>query len=215
MPIFYDRIDAGEKLAKKLVKYRPSHPIILGMPRGGVVVAYAIARALQAPLDIIVARKLGAPDQPEFAIGAIAPNDIVVWNEEALSYINLNETIKQQLIATEQKEMQRRLKIYRGNLVPLSLQDKVVIIVDDGIATGQSALAAIKSVRKMKPKKIILAVGVAAADSLTLLQSEVDELICLATPEPFYAVGEWYENFAQVEDQEVIELLQKANIREE
>jgi len=206
----HNRCEAGQKLAIALEKYRSHNPTILGMPRGGVVVAYEIAHALRAPLDVMVTRKLVAPLQPEFAIGAIAPPDVVVWNEEARSYLELSEVALAQLIAIGKKEMQRRLDLYYSDVVPLDLKDKVVIVVDDGIATGQSILAGVKAVRKMQPQKIILAVGVAAIDSLAMLRPEVDEIICLMTPEPFHAVGLWYDEFTQIEDDEVIELLHRS-----
>lgn len=207
-----DRREAGIKLAAKLEKYRNTKPLILGMPRGGVVVAYEIAKALHALLDVIVARKIGAPGQPEFAVGAIAPGDVVVWNDEIRLYFAVDEKAVANIISQEQAEMQRRIQLYRGRdaadletIVP----GKSVIVVDDGIATGQSALAAVRSLRKLNPAKIVLAVGVAAADSLAMLQREVDEVICLAIPEPFHAVGLWYDDFAQVGDAEVIALLQQ------
>lgn len=210
MTILQDRREAGLKLAAKLEKYRAMHPLILGMPRGGVVVAFEIASALHAELDVIVARKIGAPGQPEYAIGAIAPGGIVVWNEEARGYFNFESAEAKSLVAKEEKEMERRLRYYRGaDAPPLAAQGRIVIIADDGIATGQSALAAIRSVRALQPAKLILAVGVTSAEALSMLRSEVDEIICLAIPEPFWAVGSWYENFSQTEDNEVVELLRR------
>lgn len=210
MPLLKDRHEAGQQLAAKLEKYREEKPLILGMPRGGVVVAFEIAHLLQAELDVIVARKIGAPGQPEYAIGAIAPGGVVVWNEEARSYFSFESAEAKNLISKEEKEMERRLRSYRGvNAAPLAVQGRVAIIVDDGIATGQSALAAVRSVRALQPAKIILAVGVTSAEALAMLRREVDEIICLSIPEPFWAVGAWYENFSQTEDAEVIELLRR------
>lgn len=207
MIIFKDRKEAGMKLAEHLAKYREQNPIILGMPRGGVILAYEIAKALSAELDVIVARKIGAPGQPEFAIGAIAPQNVVVFNEAARHYYDFNSASVKEIIAYEETEMQRRIYLYRSGKKELNLKDQVVIIVDDGVATGQSAIAAIRSVRKMKPGKIIFAAGVGAHDSIRVLRHEADEVICLATPEPFSAVGLWYENFTQTTDEDVIELL--------
>lgn len=207
--VFQDRKDAGQKLAKVLSHYAVEKPIILGMPRGGVVVASEIAKALNAPLDIIVSRKIGAPLQPEYAIGAIAEGDVQIFNSEAISSLGINEVELQALVAREKKEMERRIKLYRGNKPMLDLKDKVVIIVDDGVATGQTALVSIRSVRKMQPRKIIFACGVCARDALIMLKQEADVVVCLSQPVIFYAVGEWYKNFAQTEDAEVIKLLGK------
>ncbi|EKD45683.1 MAG: phosphoribosyltransferase [uncultured bacterium] len=207
--IFRDRKEAGQKLAELLKSYTAEKPIILAMPRGGVVVAYEIAQALKAPLDVIVSRKIGAPSQPEYAIGAIAPGDIRVFNDEAISSLDISKTEIETLVAREKKEMERRIKLYRGNKPLLDLKDKVVIIVDDGVATGQTALVAIRSVRKTQPKKIVFACGVCAHDSMELLRQEADEVISLSMPKMFYAVGQWYQSFEQTTDDEVIRLLSK------
>ena len=207
MDTLYDRAEAGRELARLLKSYEKETPIILGMPRGGVVVAYEIASLLHAPLDVIVTRKIGAPNQPEFAIGAIAPGDIVLLNKEVIKDIQLSNTEIQSLIDNETQEMKRRLQLYRSNRPALDVKNKTVIVVDDGLATGLTALAAIRSLRQWHPKKIILAIGACARDSAKRLQQEVDELICLLTPEPFYAVGQWYRYFDQTTDEEVIRLL--------
>lgn len=207
MDTLYDRAEAGRELARLLKSYEKETPIILGMPRGGVVVAYEIASLLHAPLDVIVTRKIGAPNQPEFAIGAIAPGDIVLLNKEVIKDIQLSNTEIQSLINNETQEMKRRLKLYRGNRPAIDVKNKTIIVVDDGLATGLTALAAIRSLRQLHPKKIILAMGACARDSTKRLQQEVDELICLLTPEPFYAVGQWYRYFDQTTDEEVIQLL--------
>jgi predicted phosphoribosyltransferase len=209
MAIYKDRVEAGQKLAQSLERYEDERPIILAMPRGGVVVAFEIAQKLHALLDVIVVRKLGAPFQPEYAIGAIAPNDVLVLNDEAKFYWQSDESVLQEIVSKEKVEMERRIKFYRGNNKALDIAGRVVVIVDDGVATGQSALAAIKSVRKLKPAKIIFAVPVGAKDSLAVIKKEVDEVICLATPTPFSAVGIWYARFDQTEDAEVILLLEK------
>jgi putative phosphoribosyl transferase len=205
--VFKDRQDAGEQLAKLLAPYAAERPIILGMPRGGVVVAAVIAKALKAPLDIIVARKIGSPLQPEYAIGAIAPGDVRIVNPEAISYLDIDNAEIEAIVQREKKEMERRIKFYRGTRPPLEVKDRIVIIVDDGIATGQTALAAILSIKKLQPKKIILAAGVCAREAVALLKPEVDAVICVSIPEEFQAVGLWYQNFAQTTDAEVISLL--------
>lgn len=207
--IFKDRTEAGQMLASELLQFASENPVVLGMPRGGVVLAYEIAQALHAPLDVIVARKIGAPGQPEYAIGAIAPGGIRIFNPEAMPYFEGNSPEIEELIRLEQLEMERRIKLYRGDHAELDVKNKTVIIVDDGLATGQSALAAIRSVRQQHPKKIVLAVGACALSSARILQAEVDILVCLSMPEYFYAVGEWYQDFSQTSDQEVIDLLSK------
>lgn len=208
-PVFLNRREAGRKLAESLELYRKQNPIILAMPRGGVVVAFEIAQALQAPLDVVVVRKLGAPGQPEYAIGAIAPGDIVVFNPDMQSYFSESDPKLQEIIESEKREMQRRITLYCYDGKQMDISNKVVIIVDDGIATGQSALAAIRSVRKQNPSKIIFASPVGAADSVAMLTREVDTMICLIASEHFYAVGQWYSNFDQTEDNEVIALLKQ------
>jgi putative phosphoribosyl transferase len=205
--IFQDRKDAGQKLALALKHYAKEAPIVLAMPRGGVVVAYEVATALNAPLDVIVTRKIGAPTQPEYAIGAIAPENIQIFNHEAISYGNFSETEITTIVAHEKNEMERRIKLYRGNRPPLNLKNKVAIIVDDGVATGQTALVAIRYARKLKAQKIIFACGVGAPDAIKFLEQEADEVVCLNLPEGFHAVGQWYLNFAQTTDEEVITLL--------
>ncbi len=205
--IFQDRKEAGQKLAEVLQRYAAEKPIVLGMPRGGVVVAYEIAKALKAPLDVIVTRKIGAPSQPEYAIGAIAPGNIQIFNAEAIFSLGLNNSEVKTIVMSEEKEMERRVKLYRGNKPALDLKDKVVIIVDDGVATGQTAIVAIRSVRKLEPRKTIFACGVCARDAVIMLRQEADEVVCLSLPAMFYAVGQWYLNFAQTTDAEVMRLL--------
>jgi putative phosphoribosyl transferase len=208
--IFQNREAAGQKLAEVLIPHAEEKPIILGMPRGGVVLAYEVAKVLKAPLDVIVTRKIGAPSQPEYAIGAIAPGDIHIFNVEAISSLGIDKVELNNLVMHEQKEMERRIKLYRGDRPPFDLKDRVVIIVDDGVATGQTALVAVRAVRKMQPSKIIFASGVCARDAAVTLHQEADEVICLSIPEMFRAVGEWYQNFGQTTDAEVLQLLKLA-----
>ena len=210
---FQNREVAGQKLAEVLMPYVKEKPIIFGMPRGGVVLAYEVAKLLKAPLDVIVTRKIGAPSQPEYAIGAIAPGDIDVLNVEAISSLSIDKVELNILMEHEKKEMERRIELYRGDKPPLELKSRVVIIVDDGVATGQTALVAIRSVRKMQPSKIIFASGVCAHDAAAMLHQEADEVICLSVPDIFRAVGQWYQNFGQTTDAEVLELLKRAEQR--
>lgn len=209
--MFYkNRQDAGRQLAEKLKQYAVEEPIILALPRGGVVLGYEIAKELKAPLDIVVPRKIGAPNQPEFGIGAIAPNKVQIINEGALKMLGLTENDLKELIEYETKEMERRIKLYRKGLPDINIQGKTVIIVDDGLATGVSTKAALLSIKKMNPKKIILAVPVGPPDTTSRFRQEVDDLICIYEPIDFYAVGGYYEDFSQISDEEVIDLLQKS-----
>lgn len=214
---FKDRGEAGRKLAAALEKYKNSKDaILLALPRGGVVVADEIAESLNLPLDIVVPRKIGAPQNPEYAIGAITETGESVWpvgfpkpEEFGFREPDFKEWLKKE-IEKEKKEAKRRLKIYRGEKKPLNLKNKIVILVDDGIATGLTLLAAIKSVKTKKPKKIIVAVPVGAMDSVEIIKKEVDEVVCLYSPAFFGAVGSFYEKFGQTTDEEVIELMKKA-----
>jgi predicted phosphoribosyltransferase len=211
MDILENRREAGISLAKQLEKFRKENPIVLGMPRGGVVLAYEIAKILEAPLDVIISRKIGAPWNPEFAIGAIAPNGILILDQHLVSQYGIDEQTLQGCIDDEKHEMERRLRLYRGNKPFPDLKNRTVIIVDDGLATGRSAIAAVRSVKTYKPKKIVLAVGVCALDSKKLLQQEVDEVICLLAPLDLFAIGQYYHDFSQTTDEAVISLLQGAN----
>jgi len=208
--LYKDRQDAGIALAEKLKKYENEKPIILAIPRGGVVLGYEVAKALRSPLDIIVTRKIGAPDNPEFGIGAIAPGQISILNNEVTGELGVSKQEIEQIIKKETVEMNRRINLYRKNLPDLNLNNKTVIVVDDGIATGVSTLAAIRSIELLKPKKIILAVPVCPSDSVYKFEQQVDEFKCLNPRPDFYAVGQYYDYFDQVTDVEVIDLLQKA-----
>lgn len=206
--LYKDREDAGRKLAQELDVYKDENPIIIALPRGGVTIGYEVAKMLNARLDVMVVRKIGAPSQPEFGIGAIAPNEILILNTEAISYLRTSKIEIEQIIEQETAEMQRRINLYRGDKPPLDLSEKTVILVDDGLATGVSAKAAILSIKQMNPKKIILAVPVSSPDTADKFRKEVDELVCLHEPVGFYAVGAYYDNFDQVTDEEVINLLE-------
>lgn len=208
--LYKNRQDAGRKLAEKLEKYTEDKPVIIALPRGGVVLGYEVAKALQAPLDIIATRKIGAPFQPEFGIGAIAPNGVRTLDYKSIELLGISESQIEEIIEKETIEMNRRIKLYRKDLAPLDLNKKTVIIVDDGLATGVSTRAAILSIKQMNPKKIILAVPVSPPDTADKFRKEVDDFICLSEPPDFYAVGAYYDDFDQVSDNEVINLIQKA-----
>lgn len=203
--IFKNRIQAGEELAKKLSQFKNSaEAVILGLPRGGVVVAAVVAKKLSRPLDIIVPRKIGAPGNPEFAIGAITEDGEAVLDEASIAAWQIPAEYVRQEIIKEKQEAQRRLQLYRGGRAPLNLKNKIAILVDDGIATGATMRAAIVSARAKGAKKVIIAAPVVAADTLEALRKEADEVIFLDAPIYFGAVGAFYENFEQVEDKEVL-----------
>ncbi len=207
--VFRDRVDAGQKLAKKLEYLKGKDLIVVAIPRGGVVVGGEVARLLKVPLELIIPRKIGAPGNPELAIGAvISPNEVVI-NESLKRSLNVSDEYLKEVIEEETKEIERREKKYFGKHQPLEIQGKVLVLVDDGLATGYTALATIRALRKKKPKEIILAVPVAPKETISFLSKETDEIICLETPTFFYAVGQFYDDFSQTTDEEVIEILKK------
>lgn len=208
--VFKDRAAAGRRLAVSLQEFRNENPIVLALPRGGVPVGYEVARALNAPLDVLIARKLGAPGQPELGIGAIAPGGVRVLNEEAIDMLGIREAEIEAIAAEEERELARRLRRFRGDRPPPALRERTVILVDDGLATGVTAKAAIRAIRKEEPRRIIFAVPVCASDTARSLSEEVDALVCLEAPPSFGAVGLWYQNFEQTSDEEVLEWLERA-----
>ena len=207
---FRDRRDAGRQLGQFLLRYRDAAPVVLALPRGGVPVGYEVARALGAPLDVLVARKIGAPSQPELGIGAIAPGGVIVLDERTVAALGVTEAELEAIVARETAEMQRRLARYRGDRPPPELRDRTVIVVDDGLATGVTARAAIASVRLEEPRAIVLAVPVAAPESARAFGALVDDLVVVIMPHDFRAVGLWYEDFEQTSDEEVLDLLNRA-----
>jgi predicted phosphoribosyltransferase len=208
--IFQDRADAGRRLAEKLEQYRGPDTVVLAIPRGGVVVGFEVARLLEAPLDVIVPRKIGAPYQPELAIGAVAGEDVCVLDQDSIRYLGVSEEYLEEEVLRQREEIVRRRTLFRGDRPAPSLEGKTVILVDDGVATGYTTVAAAREIRKNKPGKLVLAVPVAPTESVGRLKPEVDELIVLETPEPFFAVGSWYYQFEQTSDDEVISLLRRA-----
>ena len=212
MAQFKDRRDAGRVLAQGLSAYAGrSDVIIFALPRGGVLVAYEVAKVLNAPLDIFVVRKLGLPGHEELAIGAIASGGIRVLNEDIIQALDVPERMVNLVTQQELQELQRREESYRGNRPPLDAHGKTVILIDDGLATGASMRAAVTGVRTQNPRRIVVAVPTAASESYDALESEVDEIVCCMTPEPFLGVGRWYEDFSQVTDEEVRAFLEEAN----
>jgi putative phosphoribosyl transferase len=208
---FANRAEAGEKLATKLMSYagRPD-VLVLALPRGGVPVAYEVARALHAPLDVFVVRKLGFPGHEELAMGAIATGGVRVLNKEIMSYIDLPDEVIEAVVNREQNELERRERLYRGDRPAPQVPGRTVILVDDGLATGSTMRAAATALHQMKPAKIVVAVPVAAPETCDEFRDEADEVICAVTPEPFMAVGMWYSDFSQTSDEEVRELLARA-----
>jgi putative phosphoribosyl transferase len=215
MPVrFPDRREAGRQLAEELHHCADrSDVIVLALPRGGVPVAHEVALALRAPLDVFLVRKLGVPGQEELAMGAIATGGVQVLNEEVLEIAQIAPEEIERVAAEERIELLRRERAYRGDRPPPDLSDRIVILVDDGLATGSSMRAAAQAVRRQGPARIIVAVPTAARETVSALRAEVDEVVCLMTPEPFYAVGVWYEDFTQTSDEEVRSLLESASQR--
>lgn len=209
---FVDRTRAGEALAERLQPLREQNPVVLALPRGGVAVAAPIARALGAPMDLLLVRKIGAPGEPELAYAALVdgnPPEVVV-NEELVPYVREGEQWLARQVPREQAEIDRRRAAYLPGRKPLPLAGRTVIVVDDGLATGTTARAALKALRRQNPARLVLAVPVAPADTVEALTPLVDEMVCLATPSPFRAIGLHYRDFHQLDDREVIALLDAA-----
>jgi putative phosphoribosyl transferase len=207
--IFADRTDAGRRLAERLGKMNPKDPVVLALPRGGVPVGYEIAKALKAPLDVLLVRKIGAPGHEEFALGAVVEGEtpLVVLNQAAPSHLAsyVEDEAKRQA-----QEIERRRKAYRGGRPLIAVAGKTAIVVDDGIATGATFRAALEAMKRMDAAKVIAAIPVAPEESLSALEELADEVVCLDTPEPFYAVGLHYGDFSQTSDAEVVRLLAEA-----
>src|ERR687894_2968834 len=213
-PPFRDREDAGRRLAERLSRFRDERPVVFALPRGGVPVAYEISRSLGVPLEVFVARKLGAPGQPEFGIGAVAAGGVRVLNEDVVGRLGIPEDYVERITERETAEVGRRMRLFRGDRAEPEVRGRTVILVDDGLATGVTARAAIRALRLMEPRRLVLAAPVCAAQTAELLDPEVDELVCLEAPPDLGAIGFWYRDFSQTSDEEVIELLESAR-REE
>jgi putative phosphoribosyl transferase len=209
--IFKDRYDAGRKLVPRLVAYKgQKETIVIGLARGGVVTAFEVAEGLELPLGVLVVRKIGAPDNEELALGAITEMGEGIFNEDLIDALGASREYINQTIEREKKVAAQRSALYRGKKPAPTYTGKTVILVDDGIATGATMFASIKAMRKAGAKKIIVAIPVAAPDSLRRLEKEADEAICLSAPAHFFAVGAFYEQFGQTRDEEIIQLLAKA-----
>jgi predicted phosphoribosyltransferase len=203
---FPDRRVAGERLAETLGDLAGERPVVLGIPRGGVVVAAVVADRLEAPLDVVIPRKLGAPGNPELGLGAVAEG-VQVLDDRLVRALGVDQDYLRDEIAAQQGEIRRRGQAYRGGRPEVELAGTTAVVVDDGVATGGTAVAAVRWARSRGPKRVVLAVPVAPAEAAAMLRKEADEVRVLTTPEPFYAVGQWYDSFPQVSDEEVVELL--------
>jgi len=206
--LFRDRSDAGRQLASKLMRYaNRDDVVVLALPRGGVPVGYEVAKALHAPLDVFVVRKLGVPGHEELAMGAIASGGVRILNDSVLSQLPISEEAIEAASAREEEELRRREQAYRDGRPPLALEGKIVLLVDDGLATGSTMRAAVEALRRLHPGWVVVAVPVGAKETCADFKEVADDALCAATPEPFYAVGMWYDDFAQTGDDEVRELL--------
>ena len=211
MQRFANRAEAGRMLAQQLAKYA-NHPdvLVLALPRGGVPIGYEVARALNAPLDVFLVRKLGIPGYEELAMGAIASGGVRVLNDQLVRAIGIPEYVIDAVAQWEQKELERRERLYRGDRPPPDVRGRTVVLVDDGLATGATMLAAVRALKQQQPARIVVAVPTASPDTCELLKNEADEVICAITPEPFHAVGLWYDDFSQTSDEEVRDLLARS-----
>jgi putative phosphoribosyl transferase len=209
--LFEDRHEAGVFLASKLRGFaNRADAVVLALPRGGVPVGFEVAKALNLPLDVFVVRKLGVPGHEELAMGAIASGGIRVLNQDFIRALAIPDEVVDAIAAEEEREIERREREYRDGRPPIDVQGRTVILVDDGLATGASMRVAALALRQKNPKQIIVAVPVASRQTCAEFESEVDQVICAATPEPFWAVGQWYRNFSQTSDEEVRALLRQA-----
>jgi len=209
--MFSNRVEAGRLLGNKLREFGPfEHGLILALPRGGVPVAAEVARILNLPLDLMLVRKLGVPGHEELAMGAIATGGAVVFNEDLLEVLPIDEADIDRVTSEERRELARRQRLYRGDREEPRLEDRTIILVDDGLATGATMRAAIAALKQNRPKRIVVAAAVAPRETVASLRMEAHDVVCLATPEPFMGVGRWYTDFSQTTDAEVQQLLGQA-----
>jgi putative phosphoribosyl transferase len=210
--VFADRRAAGVRLAAALLTFKSDNPIVLALPRGGVPVAFEVSRALDAPLDVVLVRKIGAPGHEELGLGAVVDgaNPQAVMNEQIVREIRPPAAYIEAETSRQLAEIERRRKIYRGQEPALDITGRTAIVIDDGIATGATMKAVLKALARSKPRKLVLAVPVAPQDSLDDLSGDADEIVCLVTPESFFAVGMYYRDFEQTSDEEVVELLRRS-----
>jgi len=208
---FADRTDAGRQLAERLLPLAAEHPVVIGLPRGGVPVAREVALALDAPLDFLAVRKLGAPHNPEYGIGAVAEDGTRVIDPEAIAVLGIRNSTLDAIGERETAELRRRVSLYRGDRPPVEVAGRTVIVVDDGVATGVTDLAALRALRRRNPRRLVLAVPVCPPETARLLREDADEVVCLQAPPRFLGVGQWYEDFSQVSDEEVLAVLEESH----
>jgi len=209
--VFADRFEAGRLLASRLQEFaNRDDVVVLALPRGGVPVGFEVAKALRAPLDVFVVRKLGVPGQEELAMGALASGGVILLNRSVIQALGIPQDMIEAVIAKEQKELERREREYREGRPPIDVRGRTVILVDDGLATGSSMRVAAAALRQKDPAQIVVAVPVASAQTCAEFEKEVEKVVCAVTPEPFWAVGQWYRDFSQTTDEEVRELLRQA-----
>lgn len=210
--LFKDRHDAGRQLADQLQRFADQKPVVLALPRGGVPVGFEIAAALRTPLDLVLVRKIGAPGMSELAVGAIVDGDTVdkVIDERMVAELEVSQSYLEKEIAKQAQEIERRRALYLKNRSSMNVRDCTALVVDDGIATGATMQAALRAVRRRGPRRLVMAVPVAPQDAIERLRPEVDDVVCLAMPEPFMAIGQFYRDFRQVCDEEVVALLDRA-----
>lgn len=213
--IFKDRVEAGQILARQLSKYADQNPLVLGLPRGGVPVAFEVAKALKAPLDVYIVRKLGVPGHEELAMGAIATGEVRVLNKPVVEDLQISEEEIESETRKEKEELKRREGLYRSGKAPLNVSKRTVLLIDDGIATGSTIKAAVAALKKQKAGRIVIGVPVAPVSTIEELKKEVDEVVCVSAPEFFYAISLWYDEFPQTSDEQVRELLEKAELKEQ
>ena len=210
---FINRTEAGRELAAMLHGFRNRNDVVvLGLPRGGVPVAFEIAKALRAPLDVFTVRKIGAPDNPEYALGAIATGGVTALDWSLAERLGVSDAVLGEIIADEREELERRERLYRGDRGPLEVAGKTAIVVDDGLATGATMRAAIAALHTLEPRRIVVAVPVASREAAATVRGEADAFLCACLPVELYSVGQWYEDFSQTTDTEVLDLLQRAEV---
>ena len=211
--MFRDRTEAGQRLAQRLLRYKNQpQVVVLGLARGGMPVASEVARALHVPLDVFLVRKLGVPGQEELAMGATASGNVRVLNDPVIAALGISPATIEAVASKEHREIERRERLYRGDRPSLAVENKTIILIDDGLATGSTMRAAVLALRRQHPASIVVAVPVAAASTCEDLKHEVDEIVCVLTPDNFFAVGQWYEDFSQITDEEVRDLLKCAPV---
>jgi putative phosphoribosyl transferase len=219
--LFADRVDAGRRLAaelaRRLPRLRNEDPLVLAIPRGGVPVGYEVARAIEAPLDLFIARKLGAPGHEELGIGAVAPGGTRILDADAIRALDVSDAYIEEVTRKELAELERRLRRFRGNRPPPRIEGRSLVLVDDGLATGVTALASLTALRLQRPRRLVFAVPVCSAEGALAVARQADDVVCVATPDRFFGVGAWYHDFTQTTDEEVDELLrgQESGIRDQ